>query len=1031
MAPQPRCSKGPLVLVALVCLWAALGGFAAAAAAARAADAAEYDPLKAFRSPSVAPTGYAVDLQVVNDAQQPSYNLTGRVTITVTCRTPTSLLNLIVDPQVRIGPNPVLTSTLTGDEPMRVMHYLPGDPYISLQLPKTLKADHSYQLKLNFSRIVPTDVQAENRLYHVALLISPGQAYKFFPVFNETNYKAPFEVNVTHLQRYTCLSASKVGQRIKVLERPRNTTGEWVLSAFEKSMPVTLRQFSLLVADLKLVNETTIPRLVDPNNKPADGSKSVQERLWTRPNFARATFLAAQMVPEAICHVQCYVGVPFPFNTMDVVAMPYYSDTPIVAASQAVFRESDLQYDPNMDGLMLRLARVVAEQYFGVMVTPVPDSRAVSEALANYVASETVRALRPREAPEGTEKMTVQRADMNHGAHAGQAGHAAPSAAPTTAATATKATATTAAPTTTKATSATTATPATGVATSATKAPTKTNKTCDCKQYESDKSDLLVNALYSVYYELGSQFPLTGLTSTQRPALQSVKTELIVRMLAITLGERTFKSALKGLLEDKNAGFFSASDLWKLLTQHAYAAESLQQPLDVEAIVASWVDKDRFPLLTVSRDDHDNSAKLTQTVFRRRNYTPEERDLDKENAMVWNIPVLTLTEGQAFARLEHAPRFWMSSRTALLENASLGDSYLVVNPEETAPCIVNYDKRNWELLSNALNDRKAPELPPRTRAKLLHDAVMLAHAGSLAFGDALPLLRSLERETSPAVWQPIGNVLDHVRRDVEGTRLEDRFTMFLESILRGALRNVNDRLDAKDLCECEARQLYETRALILQQLARADMQPCIKEARAAYETWAASADPEEGKPMPDSLMCCLFQWGEDKEFEFGVQRLLHFPESRQRTERAFLLRVLSGCPRAANRKQRILNITMLENNGTFSEEDQRLVLQMVSTRGSDLLNFLDANWDQLKARYESQPFMWEHLVSRASGSLRTHDDLKKLKEIFQKRSGVWGVAEGVVQQALRRAESSVAWADEAFPSMEAWLEKYLVNIKKE
>lgn len=56
--------------------------------------------------------------------------------------------------------------------------------------------------------------------------------------------------------------------------------------------------------------------------------------------------------------------------------------------------------------------------------------------------------------------------------------------------------------------------------------------------------------------------------------------------------------------------------------------------------------------------------------------------------------------------------------------------------------------------------------------------------------------------------------------------------------------------------------------------------------------------------MPDSLMCCLFQWGEDKEFEFGVQRLLHFPEGRQRTERAFLLRVLSGCPRASSRKER-------------------------------------------------------------------------------------------------------------------------------
>ncbi len=35
------------------------------------------------------------------------------------------------------------------------------------------------------------------------------------------------------------------------------------------------------------------------------------------------------------------------------------------------------------------------------------------------------------------------------------------------------------------------------------------------------------------------------------PNLDSFAAELIVRMLAITLGERTFKAALKGLLDEK------------------------------------------------------------------------------------------------------------------------------------------------------------------------------------------------------------------------------------------------------------------------------------------------------------------------------------------------------------------------------------------------------------------------------------------------------------------------------------------------
>lgn len=145
-------------------------------------------------------------------------------------------------------------------------------------------------------------------------------------------------------------------------------------------------------------------------------------------------------------------------------------------------RESDLQYDPNMDGLMLRLSRVVAEQYLGVMVTPVPDSRAVAEALANYVASEAVRALRPREAGQGSERVLLEGAHAGHPGHEGHAGldghaghqhHAEASAAPTTT--------TTAAPTT----PATTAAAATTTALSAngTAAP-KVNCTCKCEQYE-------------------------------------------------------------------------------------------------------------------------------------------------------------------------------------------------------------------------------------------------------------------------------------------------------------------------------------------------------------------------------------------------------------------------------------------------------------------------------------------------------------------------------------------------------------------
>lgn len=44
---------------------------------------------------------------------------------------------------------------------MKAISHPPGQQWVTLQLPKTLKADHSYTLKLNFSRTVVAEVQAE------------------------------------------------------------------------------------------------------------------------------------------------------------------------------------------------------------------------------------------------------------------------------------------------------------------------------------------------------------------------------------------------------------------------------------------------------------------------------------------------------------------------------------------------------------------------------------------------------------------------------------------------------------------------------------------------------------------------------------------------------------------------------------------------------------------------------------------------------------------------------------------------------
>lgn len=97
----------------------------------------------------------------------------------------------------------------------------------------------------------------------------------------------------------------------------------------------------------------------------------------------------------------------------------------------------------------------------------------------------------------------------------------------------------------------------------------------------------------------------------------------------------------------------------------------------------------------------------------------------------------------------------------------------------------------------------------------------------------------------------------------------------------------------------------------------------------------------------------MFKWGTQEEWEFGLQRVINFPVQRKQSERTYLLKTLAGCPIQIEKIQRLLNITILEQNGNFTENDIFLIFSMLSAGSSGyttLFNFLNENWDVIRVR---------------------------------------------------------------------------------
>lgn len=106
--------------------------------------------------------------------------------------------------------------------------------------------------------------------------------------------------------------------------------------------------------------------------------------------------------------------------------------------------------------------------------------------------------------------------------------------------------------------------------------------------------------------------------------------------------------------------------------------------------------------------------------------------------------------------------------------------------------------------------------------------------------------------------------------------------------------------------------------------------------------------------VSNQFICPVFKWGTLDEWEFGLQRVINFPKSRKPSERTYLLKTLAGCPISTEKIERLLNITILQQNGNFSENDLFLIFSMLSGGSSGyttLFNFLSQNWDTIKQKY--------------------------------------------------------------------------------
>ncbi|XP_006615840.1 aminopeptidase N [Apis dorsata] len=532
--------------------------------------------------------------------------------------------------------------------------------------------------------------------------------------------------------------------------------------------------------------------------------------------------------------------------------------------------------------------------------------------------------------------------------------------------------------------------------------------------------------LYSLYYEFGKFEPFSRVGGIRNEAT-SAKTELVFRMFNYTLGEKLFQKGVRNFIQqnsEENLRTFFADDIYSRLNDVAKEMNILPEGLTVNSIAGPWTNRDRVPLVTVIRDYETQTLTLSQKVYLRET----TRDSAPKVSYEWDIPIVIMTQEKL--TFQEPCHLWLtkgnSAKNLTVPDNTNENHFIIVNPEEIGMFPVNYDSCNWKMLSQFLQSPNREKIPVLTRAKLLHDSWNLAYSGELCFGIALNMTLFLKEERSHVVWEPVFMMIDHIGRRIEGTEVYPKFEAYIRTLLKPLYEELNKNIETN-----EPSWKTHMRGMTKNFLCRAGYEPCVNEARDQYKKWLTDKEPDKGNPVANEFICPVFKWGTEEEWEFGLQRVINFPQNspeRKQNERTYLLKSLAGCPKDTYKIERLLNVTILNQNGNFTDSDIQLIFVTLSGGAAGyttLFNFLTDNWDTVKERFDDKKHIWYRIVESAISSFSNQKGLDILRKLYESHSDEF--PPDLMTQKCCKMEIK-EWSEKNLPVIDAWL---MENLPKE
>ncbi|ORX53906.1 hypothetical protein BCR36DRAFT_323349 [Piromyces finnis] len=241
--------------------------------------------------------------------------------------------------------------------------YNEKNQYAILSFNTILKPELNYTLSIQYSGILSDDMSGyylskygdnDNPSYLATTQFESTSARKAFPCFDEPEFKATFQLNMTVGAGLTAISNMNVVD----IEKIKNSEKKKYIFANSTKMSTYLVAF--IVSNFKSITKS---------------NKGIDISVYARPEQIESTEYALEVATKILRFYESTYDIPYPLPKLDLVAIPDFEAGAMENWGLITFRETALLYDEksassiNKQYVATVVAHELAHQWFGNLVT--------------------------------------------------------------------------------------------------------------------------------------------------------------------------------------------------------------------------------------------------------------------------------------------------------------------------------------------------------------------------------------------------------------------------------------------------------------------------------------------------------------------------------------------------------------------------------------------------------------------------------------------------------------------------------------